>query len=129
MIRPPPRSTRTDTLFPYTTLFRSPRVHNSGHWTIEGARTSQFENHIRAVCGLPLWAVDLVASRVEMVNLIGGAVHDWLTTLADPNAILHLYGKCAARPAPHVGHVARADARRAATEICCKWQSRWLAPP
>src|SRR3546814_7499929 len=71
----------------------APRVHNSGHWTIEGARTSQFENHIRAVCGLPLGAVDLVASRVEMVNLIGGDVHDWLTTLADPNAHLHLYGQ------------------------------------
>src|SRR3546814_5604752 len=52
----------------------APRVHNSGHWTIEGARTSQFENHIRAVCGLPLGAVDLVASRVAMVNLIGGEV-------------------------------------------------------
>src|SRR3546814_10026846 len=61
MIRRPPRSTRTAPLFPYTTLFRSllgnemaPRVHNSGHWTIEGAHTSQFENHVRAVLGLPL---------------------------------------------------------------------------
>ena len=87
----------------------APRVHNSGHWTIEGARTSQFENHIRAVCGLPLGAVDLVAARVEMVNLIGGDVHDWLTTLADPNAHLHLYGKGEARPGRKMGHVTRLE--------------------
>src|SRR3546814_10003414 len=147
MILLPPRSTRTDTLFPYTTLFRSlaltddgevrflacpynvhrdgilslstvpagplitaqadeakalagkvadaldyvgvltleffagedgpvfnemaPRVHNSGHWTIEGAITSQFENHIRAICGLPLGSTNLVAAKIEMRNLIG----------------------------------------------------------
>lgn len=85
----------------------APRVHNSGHWTIEGARTSQFENHIRAVCGLPLGAVDLVAAKVEMTNLIGGDVHDWLTVLADPNAHLHLYGKGEARPGRKMGHVTR----------------------
>ena len=49
----------------------APRVHNSGHWTIEGAVTSQFENHIRAICGLPLGSTALVAPRVEMRNLIG----------------------------------------------------------
>src|SRR3546814_2934331 len=93
----------------------APRVHNSGHWTIAGARTSQFENHIRAVCGLPLGAVDLVASRVEMVNLIGGDVHDWLTTLADPNAHLHLYGKAAARPGRKMGLVTRLEFSAEAT--------------
>src|SRR3546814_15194880 len=76
----------------------APRVHNSGHWTIERARTSQFEKHIRAVCGLPMGAVDLVASRVDMVTLSAGDAHDCLTTLPDPNAHLHHYGKGAARP-------------------------------
>ncbi len=85
----------------------APRVHNSGHWTIEGARTSQFENHIRAICGLPLGAVDLVATRVEMLNLIGGDGHDWRDILTDPNAHLHLYGKGEARPGRKMGHVTR----------------------
>jgi phosphoribosylaminoimidazole carboxylase (NCAIR synthetase) len=49
----------------------APRVHNSGHWTIEGAETSQFENHIRAICGLPLGSTALTGSHVEMENLIG----------------------------------------------------------
>src|SRR3546814_1630992 len=87
----------------------APRGHIAGHWTSEGARPSRCENHIRAVCGLPLGAVDLVASRVEMVNLIGGDVHDWLTTLADPNAHLHLYGKGEARPGRKMGHVTRME--------------------
>ncbi len=50
----------------------APRVHNSGHWTIEGSVTSQFENHVRAICGLPLGATGLTGTRVEMENLIGG---------------------------------------------------------
>src|SRR3546814_1222968 len=49
----------------------APRVHNSGHWSIEGALTSQFENHVRAICGLPLGATDLVVPEVTMQNLIG----------------------------------------------------------
>jgi len=85
----------------------APRVHNSGHWTIEGARTSQFENHIRAVCGLPLGATGLGAPRVEMRNLIGDDVHDWRRILADPSAHLHLYGKSEARPGRKMGHVTR----------------------
>src|SRR3546814_4149333 len=101
----PPRPTRTESLFPYTPCFLS----KSGPLTGAGGRTSQFENHIRAVCGLPLGAVDRVASGVEMVNLIGGDVHDWLTTLADPNAHLHLYGKCEARPGRKMGHVTRLE--------------------
>lgn len=87
----------------------APRVHNSGHWTIEGARTSQFENHIRAVCGLPLGATELIGSRVEMRNLIGGDVHDWPQILSDPNAHLHLYGKAEARPGRKMGHVTRLE--------------------
>ncbi|MGH6787370.1 MAG: 5-(carboxyamino)imidazole ribonucleotide synthase [Novosphingobium sp.] len=85
----------------------APRVHNSGHWTVEGALTSQFENHVRAICGLPLGATALAAARVEMKNLIGDAVHDWPAILADPASHLHLYGKAAARPGRKMGHVTR----------------------
>ncbi len=85
----------------------APRVHNSGHWTIEGALTSQFENHIRAICGLPLGATDRVAARVVMENLIGEAAHGWAAILAEETAHLHLYGKHEARPGRKMGHVTR----------------------
>ena len=85
----------------------APRVHNSGHWTIEGAVTSQFENHIRAICGLPLGDTGLAAKAVEMRNIIGDAAEDWPTILADPGSHLHLYGKAAARPGRKMGHVTR----------------------
>ena len=85
----------------------APRVHNSGHWTIEGARTSQFENHIRAICGLPLGATDLAAGGVVMTNLIGEAAHGWPDILADDHAHLHLYGKDTPRPGRKMGHVTR----------------------
>jgi 5-(carboxyamino)imidazole ribonucleotide synthase len=85
----------------------APRVHNSGHWTIEGARTSQFENHIRAICGLPLGATDLAAPRVEMANLVGAEADRWAEILADPGARLHLYGKADARRGRKMGHVTR----------------------
>ena len=85
----------------------APRVHNSGHWTIEGAITSQFENHIRAICGLPLGDTALAAKGVVMDNLIGDAAHDWAEILRDPANHLHLYGKAAARPGRKMGHVTR----------------------
>ncbi|MGL4278950.1 MAG: 5-(carboxyamino)imidazole ribonucleotide synthase, partial [Albidovulum sp.] len=85
----------------------APRVHNSGHWTIEGAVTSQFENHIRAICGLPLGQTRLAAAKVEMRNVIGDAAEDWAAVLADPANHLHLYGKAAARPGRKMGHVTR----------------------
>ncbi|MGE0180102.1 MAG: 5-(carboxyamino)imidazole ribonucleotide synthase [Sphingomonas sp.] len=85
----------------------APRVHNSGHWTIEGAVTSQFENHIRAICGLPLGDTARTAPRVEMKNLIGRDVDDWLELLREPDAYLHLYGKRNARPGRKMGHVTR----------------------
>jgi 5-(carboxyamino)imidazole ribonucleotide synthase len=85
----------------------APRVHNSGHWTIEGAVTSQFENHVRAICGLPLGDTGLAAKAVEMRNVIGDAAEDWPTILADPCSHLHLYGKAAARPGRKMGHVTR----------------------
>jgi 5-(carboxyamino)imidazole ribonucleotide synthase len=85
----------------------APRVHNSGHWTIEGARTSQFENHIRAICGLPLGATDLTAPRVEMRNLLGPDVERWREVLGDRCSHLHLYGKGEGRTGRKMGHVTR----------------------
>lgn len=85
----------------------APRVHNSGHWTIEGAVTSQFENHVRAICGLPLGDTSLAAQGVEMRNVIGDAAEDWAQILSDPANHLHLYGKAAARPGRKMGHVTR----------------------
>jgi 5-(carboxyamino)imidazole ribonucleotide synthase len=85
----------------------APRVHNSGHWTIEGAETSQFENHIRAICGLPLGRTGLTGNRVEMINLIGDDARGWQDLLAEPGAHLHLYGKHEIRPGRKMGHVTR----------------------
>jgi 5-(carboxyamino)imidazole ribonucleotide synthase len=80
----------------------APRVHNSGHWTIEGARTSQFENHLRAILDLPLGSTDAI-SPCAMLNLIGDAP-DARAVLAVPDAHLHWYGK-QPRPGRKVGHV------------------------
>lgn len=85
----------------------APRVHNSGHWTIEGAETSQFENHIRAIAGLPLGSTALRSSRIEMQNLVGDDVEKWLDYVGEPGAHLHLYGKHEARPGRKMGHVTR----------------------
>lgn len=80
----------------------APRVHNSGHWTIEGAETSQFENHLRAVAGLPL-GTTRARAHSAMVNLIGTvpATEDLLRV---PGAAVHLYGK-SPRPGRKLGHV------------------------
>ena len=85
----------------------APRVHNSGHWTIEGAEISQFENHIRAICGLPLGPTGLTGTQVEMENLIGSDAARWPELLAEPGAHLHLYGKRDTRPGRKMGHVTR----------------------
>jgi 5-(carboxyamino)imidazole ribonucleotide synthase len=84
----------------------APRVHNSGHWTIEGATTSQFENHIRAICGLPLGSTSLAGTRVTMENLIGEEAARWPAILAERDAHLHLYGK-SVRPGRKMGHITR----------------------
>jgi 5-(carboxyamino)imidazole ribonucleotide synthase len=80
----------------------APRVHNSGHWTIEGAATSQFENHVRAIAGLPLGATTL-RGHAGMVNLIG-AIPDKASLLGLRDLHLHDYGK-APRPQRKVGHL------------------------
>jgi len=80
----------------------APRVHNTGHWTIEGAVTSQFENHLRAILGLPLGSTDALAPSV-MVNLIGG-VPPAAELLRLPGAHVHLYGK-EPRHGRKLGHV------------------------
>jgi 5-(carboxyamino)imidazole ribonucleotide synthase len=85
----------------------APRVHNSGHWTIEGAATSQFENHIRAICEVPLGDTRLMCDRVEMANLIGDDVRRWQELFGDDDANVHLYGKGAPSPGRKMGHVTR----------------------
>lgn len=85
----------------------APRVHNSGHWTIEGAIASQFENHVRAICGLPLGSTALVTRGAVMENLIGDDASGWAAILADPEKHLHLYGKAEARAGRKMGHVTR----------------------
>ena len=85
----------------------APRVHNSGHWTIEGAVTSQFEQHIRAICGLPLGSTELVGDSATMDNLIGDDVARWASLVAEPGAHVHLYGKGEPRPGRKMGHVTR----------------------
>jgi 5-(carboxyamino)imidazole ribonucleotide synthase len=85
----------------------APRVHNSGHWTIEGAVTSQFEQHIRAICGLPPGSTELTGATARMDNLIGDEVLPWQDLLADPAAHVHIYGKGEARPGRKMGHVTR----------------------
>ncbi|MCJ8191375.1 5-(carboxyamino)imidazole ribonucleotide synthase [Sphingomicrobium aestuariivivum] len=85
----------------------APRVHNSGHWTIEGSQCSQFEQHLRCIADLPLGDPALVSPRVTMDNLIGSDVDLWAELLAEPGAHLHLYGKKEARPGRKMGHVTR----------------------
>ena len=86
----------------------APRVHNSGHWTIEGAATSQFENHIRAITGLPLGGTETRFAAIEMRNIVGDdalTAHAILTEEGEPH--LHLYGKREAREGRKMGHVTR----------------------
>ncbi|MFV0307145.1 MAG: 5-(carboxyamino)imidazole ribonucleotide synthase [Desertimonas sp.] len=87
----------------------APRPHNSGHWTLDAAATSQFEQQIRAVCGVGLGSAELTVPAAAMVNLLGdrwaGGEPDWSSVLADPDAHLHLYGKQAPRPARKMGHL------------------------
>jgi 5-(carboxyamino)imidazole ribonucleotide synthase len=88
----------------------APRPHNSGHWTLDASATSQFEQQVRAVCGLALGPTDVVGgSTVAMANLLGdrwaAGTPAWERALADPAAHLHLYGKRDARPGRKMGHL------------------------
>jgi len=85
----------------------APRPHNSGHFSFDACATSQFEQQLRAVCGLPLGSPRLL-SPVVMVNLLGDAWEngqpDWAALLSDPDVKLHLYGKSEVRPGRKMGH-------------------------
>jgi 5-(carboxyamino)imidazole ribonucleotide synthase len=85
----------------------APRVHNSGHWTIEGAVTSQFEQHIRAICGLPPGITGLMRGGAVMDNLIGEEIQRWPELVAERGAHVHIYGKGEPRPGRKMGHVTR----------------------
>ena len=108
----------------------APRPHNSGHWTLDASATSQYEQQIRAVCGVGLGDASLRFGGVAMVNLLGDVwlgddgprEPDWAVVLADPNAKLHLYGKTEPRPGRKMGHLTvvgttPTEARRRALEL------------
>jgi 5-(carboxyamino)imidazole ribonucleotide synthase len=102
----------------------APRPHNSGHWTIEGCATSQFEQHVRAVCGLPLGSTQLL-SPSAMANLLGdlwqGGEPNWVAALDVEGARLHLYGKHHPRPRRKMGHLtALASTAEAAIDAVTK---------
>ena len=84
----------------------APRPHNSGHWTIDACVTSQFEQLVRAICGLPLGSVEHHSDAV-MKNLLGSDVEKWRDALNDPLAKVHLYGKTEIQPGRKMGHVTR----------------------
>lgn len=89
----------------------APRVHNSGHWTIEGAVTSQFEQHIRAICSLPLGSTARVGASAMMENLLGEEINDWPRLVAEPETHVHNYGKGDPRPGRKMGHFTRVTLR------------------
>jgi 5-(carboxyamino)imidazole ribonucleotide synthase len=84
----------------------APRPHNSGHWTLDACYTSQFEQLIRAISGLPLGSTERHSDAV-MKNLIGSDIDKWRDALTDPMSKLHIYGKTEARPGRKMGHVTR----------------------
>jgi 5-(carboxyamino)imidazole ribonucleotide synthase len=87
----------------------APRVHNSGHWTLDGASISQFEQHIRAIAGWPL-GKPVRHGPVTMTNLIGDDINGYEQWLTVPGATVHLYGKGPARPGRKMGHVTQVGA-------------------
>lgn len=89
----------------------APRVHNSGHWTMDACGVSQFEQHIRAVCGWPLGSPERHAD-VVMTNLLGAEADRWRDLAAEPRVHLHLYGKREARPGRKMGHFNRLTPRQ-----------------
>ncbi len=109
------------------------RPHNSGHWTIEGARTSQFEQHLRAVLDYPLGETTPTAPAVAMANILGGrsegmGIDERLHHLfaADPGAQVHLYGKLV-RPGRKIGHVTVLGADLPEVRLRAQRAARWIA--
>jgi 5-(carboxyamino)imidazole ribonucleotide synthase len=104
----------------------APRPHNSGHFTFDANVTSQFEQQLRAVCGLPLGSVQQLAPAA-MANLLGDFWNDhqpnWLNVCASPRVKLHLYGKLEARPGRKMGHLT-ALANTAEEAAATVWQAR-----
>jgi 5-(carboxyamino)imidazole ribonucleotide synthase len=96
----------------------APRVHNSGHWTIEGAETSQFENHLRAILGLPLGRT-VARGHCAMLNLIG-EMPEKTGLLARPGVHLHDYGK-SPRPGRKLGHLTLIERTAAARDRRARW--------
>jgi 5-(carboxyamino)imidazole ribonucleotide synthase len=90
----------------------APRVHNSGHWTMDACHVSQFEQHVRAVCGWPLGSPERHAD-VVMTNILGEEINRWRELAAEPGVHLHLYGKRHARPGRKMGHFNRMTPRQA----------------
>ena len=82
----------------------APRVHNTGHWTMDGCEVDQFEQHIRAIAGWPLGPTRAIA-QVEMLNLLGDEAAGWLGFAAEPDTRIHLYGKRETKPGRKMGHV------------------------
>jgi 5-(carboxyamino)imidazole ribonucleotide synthase len=87
----------------------APRVHNSGHWTLDGATISQFEQHIRAIAGWSL-GKPVRHGQVTMTNLIGDEINGYEAWLSVPGATVHLYGKGPPRPGRKMGHVTQVGA-------------------
>ena len=87
----------------------APRPHNSGHWTLDASMTSQYEQQVRAVCGLGLGRTTMTTASIAMVNLLGdvwaGGEPAWATVLDEPRAKLHLYGKHQPKPGRKMGHL------------------------
>ncbi len=99
----------------------APRPHNSGHWTLDVAQTSQFEQQIRAVCGLGLGDTSMTQVAAAMVNLLGDVWDDgepaWERAWETPHSALHLYGKAGARPGRKMGHLTTWGESREAAEV------------
>ena len=110
----------------------APRVHNSGHWTLDGASISQFEQHIRAIAGWPL-GKPVRHGPVTMTNLIGNEINDYEQWLTVPGATVHLYGKGPPRPGRKMGHMtqvcpAAAKSRLTGIENGPIWSRQRLLP-
>jgi 5-(carboxyamino)imidazole ribonucleotide synthase len=110
----------------------APRPHNSGHWTIEGCVTSQFEQHVRAVCGLPLGSTELLRPAA-MTNLLGALWNTgepgWSAALGEQNVHLHLYGKREPRPRRKMGHLtALAETTEKAGELAVRARDKLVTP-